>query len=280
MKKSNTTQTATTGSGRGGASHLTREVVLPPGSPPREPYDAKGSAISPPDVSIVIPVYNEAGLISSSVLDLVDRMKELDVSYEIIISENGSVDDTLEIAYRIERKYPQVRVLHSGDPNYGRALRRGILEARAPYVLCDEIDICDTDFYRRALAVLLNDQADMVIGSKLHADAQDKRPPFRRMASRVINFLLHVFLDFQGTDTHGLKAFNRERLLATVNQCVVDKDLFASELVIRSERSRFRVLEVPVEIAEKRAPSIKLVSRVPNVLKNLARLVWIIRVKT
>ena len=40
---------------------------------------------------------------------------------------------------------------------------------------------------------------------------------------------------------------------------------------------QFRVLEIPVEIAEKRAPSIKLTSRVPNVLKNLARLVWVIR---
>lgn len=258
----------------------TRDVVRASNAPARAPYDAKTPGAPPPDVTIVIPVYNEAGLISSSVVDLIDRMRDLDVSYELIITENGSVDDTLEIAYGLERKHPQLRVLHSGEPNYGKALRRGILEARGQYVLCDEIDICDTDFYRRALAVLLNDQADMVVGSKLHADAQDKRPPFRRFASRVINFMLQVFLDFHGTDTHGLKAFNRDRLLGTVNQCIVDKDLFASEFVIRAERSRFRVLEVPVEIAEKRAPSIKLVKRVPNVLKNLARLVWIIRVKT
>lgn len=258
----------------------TRDVVRASNAPERPIHDAKAPGTAPPEVTIVIPVYNEAGLISSSVLDLVERMRELDVTYELIITENGSVDDTLEIAYKLERKYPQLRVLHSGEPNYGKALRRGIMEARGQYVICDEIDICDTDFYRRALAVLLNDQADMVVGSKLHADAQDKRPPFRRFASRVINFMLQVFLDFHGTDTHGLKAFDRERLLATVNQCVVDKDLFASEFVIRAERSRFRVLEVPVEIAEKRAPSIKLVKRVPNVLKNLARLVWIIRVKT
>jgi glycosyltransferase involved in cell wall biosynthesis len=261
-------------------SRGTREVLRKPGTAPREPHDTSVPGTAPPEVSIIIPVYNEAGLITSSIVDLIDKMQDFDFTYEIIITENGSVDDTLEIAYGLERKYPQVRVLHSGDPNYGRALRRGIVESRARYVICDEIDICDTDFYRRALAVLLNDQADMVIGSKLHADAQDKRPPFRRFASRVINFMLRVFLDFHGTDTHGLKAFNRERLLATVNQCVVDKDLFASEFVIRAERSRFRVLEVPVEIAEKRAPSIKLVKRVPNVLKNLGRLVWIIRVKT
>ena len=169
--------------------------------------------------------------------------------------------------------------MHSPEPNYGRALRHGIEQARGRYVVCDEIDICDTDFHRRALDVLLSNQADMVVGSKLHADAKDKRPPFRRFASQVINFMLRVFLDFKGTDTHGLKAFHKERLMATVNQCVVDKDLFASEFVIRAERSKFRIVEVPLELSEKRDPSIKLMKRVPNVLKNLVRLVWVIRIR-
>jgi hypothetical protein len=90
--------------------------------------------------------------------------------------------------------------------------------------------------------------------------------------------MLRIFLDFHGTDTHGLQAFNRERLLAVVNRCLVDKDLFASEFVIRAERMDYRVVEIPVEVIEKRPPSINLVRRVPNVLKNMARLVWIIRV--
>ena len=55
-------------------------------------------------------------------------------------------------------------MLHSPEPNYGRALRRGMLEARGTYVLCDEIDICDVDFHKRALAILEADQADMVWG--------------------------------------------------------------------------------------------------------------------
>ncbi len=256
-----------------------RRVLRPEGAPPRQPYEARRFDQPPPDVSIIIPIYNEEGLLWSSIVDLVDRLQEFDVDYEILLAENGSVDDTLEIAYKLERRFPQVRVVKSNEPNYGRALRQGILSARGEFVICDEIDICDTGFYRRALEVLFSDQADMVIGSKLHRDARDRRPAFRRAASHVINFLLRVFLDFQGTDTHGLKAFHRERLLATVQQCVVEKDLFASEFVIRAERSRFRVLEIPVEIAEKRVPTIRLTRRVPNVLFNLARLVWILRIK-
>ena len=54
----------------------------------------------------------------------------------------------------------------------------------------------------------------MVVGSKAMKGASDQRPLFRRAATRVINGMLRVALDFRGTDTHGLKAFHRETLLA------------------------------------------------------------------
>ena len=232
-----------------------------------------------PDASLVIPVYNEEGLLRTAIVALVDRLNDVDFTVEIVISENGSTDQTKEIAFQLEQKYPNVRALISDEPNYGRALRRAITDARGAYVLCDEIDICDVDFHQRAMDILRTDDADMVVGSKRHRDAKDQRPLFRRAGTSVINFMLRVFLDFQGTDTHGLKAFNRERLLGVVSRCIVDKDLFASEFVIRAERASFRIVEVPVEIMEKRPPSINLSRRVPHVLKNLAKLIVAIRIR-
>ena len=101
----------------------------------------------------------------------------------------------------------------------------------------------------------------------------------RHTASIAITTMLRVLLGFKGTDTHGLKAFHRERMLPVVNRCIVDKDLFASEFVIRSERSEYRILELPVEIVEKRKPSINLWKRVPNVVLNLTKLFVAIRLK-
>jgi len=234
---------------------------------------------STPDASIIIPVYNEEALLHDAIVGLDERLQDIGFSYEILITENGSTDETREIAFRLERKYPVVRVLIGDEPNYGKALRRGILEAKGTYVLCDEIDICDVDFQTTAMNLLRADQADMVVGSKAHPDAHDRRPIFRRMGTMGINFLLRVFLDFHGTDTHGLKGFHRERLLNVVNRCIVDKDLFTNEFMIRTEQAKLRVVEVPVEIMEKRPPSINLTSRVPNVLKNLARLFIAIRIR-
>jgi hypothetical protein len=57
-----------------------------------------------------------------------------------------------------------------------------------------------------------------------------------------------------------------------VQHCLVDRDVFVSELVIRAEREGARVVEIPVDITENRAPSIALMRRVPRVLLNVTRL--------
>lgn len=239
----------------------------------------------PPDLSIVIPVYNEEGILRAAVVDLIDRLHGMRdhapilARYEILLSENGSTDDTVRIGEELADRYPQVRIDSLGRPNYGAALKAGIERARGNYVLCDEIDLCDVDFYARALPLLERGEADLVVGSKAMTGAHDKRPALRRLATQTINGMLRVLLDFRGTDTHGLKAFRRDRLMDTLSHCVVDKDLFASEFVIRAQREGKRVAEIPVHIVEKRPPSINLLRRVPNVLRNLLRLTYVIRVQ-
>jgi len=235
-----------------------------------------------PHVSIVIPIYNEEGILSASVADLTEKLADdarWDHSYELILTENGSTDSTVEVARRLMRRHPELRLLHHPEPDYGYALRRGIQEAKGEIVICDEIDLCDTDFYIEAMDKIEREGFDLVVGSKTLRNASDQRPMYRRLATRVLNFLFRVFLGFQGTDTHGLKAFKRDRMLEVVEACKVDQDLFASEFVIRAERMDFRMTEVPLTVVEKRKPSISLFSRVPNVLKNLARLVWHVRIR-
>jgi glycosyltransferase involved in cell wall biosynthesis len=232
-----------------------------------------------PRVSIVIPVYNEEAILHSAVVDLVDRLAHFDWPYEIVLAENGSKDATVEIGEQLASRFPAVQLLRAGEPNYGKALKKGILEARGEFVICDEIDLCDTDFHERALGLLERGQADFVVGSKVMDGASDERPAFRRAGTHVINGLLRWTLGFKGTDTHGLKAFRRAAVVDVARACLVDKDLFASELVIRAERGGVRMTEIPIRVLEKRPPSVGLVRRVPNVLRNLAKLFIAIRIK-
>ena len=124
-----------------------------------------------PHVTIVIPVHNEERILAASLTELRARLGELPWSYEILVAENGSHDRTVELAREIARDAPEVQVDSLGEPNYGKALRRGILAARGTFVICDEIDLCDVDFYRRALALLEAGVADMVVVSATPTEA-------------------------------------------------------------------------------------------------------------
>jgi glycosyltransferase involved in cell wall biosynthesis len=232
-----------------------------------------------PDLSVVIPVYNESSLVQVASEELCAALDARALDYELILAENGSRDATPAIVEGLSRRMPRVRALHVGEPNYGKALREGIRAARGTFVLCDEIDLCDVDFHTRALPLLRSGEADLVVGSKATRGARDDRPLVRRAGTKVINGVLRLTLGFQGTDTHGLKAFRREPLLAVVDACVVDRDMFASELVLRAGRMGRKVTEIPVIVHEKRRPTINLIRRVPNVLKNVGRLIYEIRIR-
>ncbi len=216
-------------------------------------------------------------MLRPAIEDLAGRLVTMELATEIVLSENGSRDATLRIAHELAHDLANVRVVSIDEPNYGAALRAGIMAARGTFVVCEEIDLCDTAFLARALELLRDGEVDFVIGSKLMPSARDRRPAFRHLASVVYSRLLRVSVGLRGSDTHGLKAFRREIVLPIVGACVVDKDVFASELVVRAERGAIRMRDIPVTLSEKRPPSIDLVRRVPDVLSRVGRLWWALR---
>jgi glycosyltransferase involved in cell wall biosynthesis len=242
-----------------------------------EPTFAAFPAGASPHLSVVIPVYNEEGILRGSVLELREKLRAFDCTYEILLCENGSRDRTVEIGKEIEAEHPEVRLLSVGEPNYGLALRTGILAARGSFVICDEIDLCDTEFYARALALLERTDTDLVVGSKCMVGSNDQRPLVRRLGTRVYNQLLRTACGYQGTDTHGLKAFKRAALVDIAQRCLLDRDVFASEFVIRAHREKKKVVEIPFSVREKRPPSINLLKRVPHVIKSVIKLAVSVR---
>jgi len=240
--------------------------------------DDKPAAAQAPELSIVIPVYNEEAILERALRGLVAEVRTMKRPFEIILATNGCVDMTLPIANELQQgDIPELVILECPEPNYGAALRLGIETARGAIILCDEIDLCDVDFYRRALRRLDHDECELVVGSKAMRGSRDRRPFTRRAATKVLNRMLWMTTGFEGTDTHGLKAFHRDACMPVIDRCIVDKDLFASEFVIRAGREGLRVQEIPIELEEQRSPPIHLLNRVPRVLTDLAKLTAAIR---
>ncbi len=223
-----------------------------------------------PEVSILIPIYNEEKILEESVREIIEGVEELGTSYELVLCENGSRDRTVEIAERLRSEIPALRLLRYPEPNYGAALAEGIRQARGRNIVCFEIDFYDVHFVECAQVLLK--KYDAVIGSKRARGARDKRPFIRRLITWGFNTFLRIAFKFTGTDTHGIKAFRAAPVKPLVDACQTDKDIFTTELVIRMERADLRMCELPLEIEEKRPAPINILRRVPATLKNLWRL--------
>ena len=231
-----------------------------------------------PHLSIVIPVYNEEGILRGSVLELEEKLRRFGWSYELLLCENGSRDRTVEIGRELEAEHPQVRMLSVGQPNYGLAMKQGILEARGTFVICDEIDLLDTEFYARAMALLERSDTELVVGSKAMVGSNDQRPLFRRAATRVYNGMLRAVCQYPGTDTHGLKAFRSARRCwrRRAGASWTATSSRASSSFARTEKGR-RSWRSPSPCARSGPPPSTCSKRVPHVVKSVAKLAISVR---
>jgi glycosyltransferase involved in cell wall biosynthesis len=231
---------------------------------------AAGSDGVVPAVSILIPVFNEEGILAKSVEDLVSGCDTLSIEYEILLCENGSVDTTPEIIRDLRASHGRVQSISYPEPNYGGALKAGIEAARGEVIICFEIDFYDIQFVE--ISTVLLKKYDAVVGSKRAPGSRDRRPWIRRFITWGFNSSLSVIFGFRGTDTHGIKSFRASVGKPIAAACETDRDIFTTELIIRMERAGLRMCEIPLEIEELRPAPIRILKRVPGTLKNLVRL--------
>ncbi len=225
-----------------------------------------------PPFSILVPVSNEEPILHHALSDMVEQFAEVASDYEVLVCENGSTDDTQALTRELERMLGPVRAEFLPVANYGLALKHGIRACRHDLVVIVNIDFWSVEFVCRAIGLLL-DGADLVIGSKVMEGARDERPYLRRAITRSFNALLRALFGFKGTDTHGMKALRRARLLPIAERCVTDRSLFDTELVLLAERAELKLVDIPVAVREIRQPSYWAVARrMPEAVWNLARL--------
>ena len=156
-------------------------------------------------------------------------------------------------------------------PDYGRALRRGLLSARGEVVVNFDVDYYDLEFLDRAVA-LVHDGAGIVVGTKRGVGAQDDRPLPRRVVTWTFATLLRLLFGLRASDTHGMKALDRALVVPLAERCQLGTDLFDTELVLRAERAGIVVAEVPVRVEERRPARSPIARRILRTLVGLRQL--------
>jgi len=255
------------GPDRSGAGEPAAALVSGGAAPPAGPQ-----ADAAPEYSIVIPIHNEAECLADEVTELVRGLEARGVDYELLLAENGSVDECPVIAEALAGENPRLRVLRVPVPDYGAAMKAGMLAGRGDLIVNFDIDFHDVRFMLAAGELMTASGAGVVVGSKLVEGAEDRRSPVRHLVSLGFTTILRLLFDPRMDDTHGMKVLRREVVERYAPRTVRTRDLFDTELIIRARRGGVKVKALPVMVEEKRKPRSSIVRRIPRTMWGLLQL--------
>lgn len=197
-------------------------------------------------LSVVVPMYNESGALSR--LGETWKASFDPGDSELLLVDDGSTDDTLEIARTLAGKLEGVRVVtHGHNRGKGAAVRTGVSAARGEAILFMDADLStDISCVPRFLELL--DQSDAVIGSRsLSGSTTSGSTPLRIAMGRIFSLVARVVGGVGVTDSQcGFKMFRGDVARTVFPMAVLDRFAFDVEILRIMRLLDLRVLEVPV----------------------------------
>ena len=206
---------------------------------------------NPIDLSVVIPAFNEALRIGPTLERLHAHLSARSLSYEIVVVDDGSRDETCDVVEAAAARIPNVVLLRQ-RPNRGKgaAVRRGMLAARGRIrVMWDADCSMPPDELPRLLGPIVAGQAKIAIGSRYAEGARtEKQPRYRVIWSRLCNKFIQRWLVPRVLDTQcGFKAFTSRAARNLFGSATIDGWAFDLEILALARRRGFAIDEVGVE---------------------------------
>jgi glycosyltransferase involved in cell wall biosynthesis len=211
-------------------------------------------------ISVILPAFNEEGRLYENVkqvehiLNRFIRYNNLD--YEIIIVNDGSIDNTQMEALKLKKQNNKIKVIfYPNNGGKGKALKKGFSCCKGDYVIFLDADM---DISPKHISLfykyLKKTGADVVVGSKRHPESNINYPVSRKFLSKIyqlINFLLFR-LDITDTQT-GIKIFKYEVLYQIFPKILCKKYAFDLELIVNANHQNCKIIEHPITLEWKRA---------------------------
>ncbi len=220
------------------------------------------------DLSIVIPAYNESLRLGPTLRRVVDYLCQRGVSYEVLVVDDGSADDTSEVARQFEPE--GVRVLRQEvNRGKGAVIKVGVLASRGRRVLLVDADLSTPIEDLEKLEPRLG-EAQLVLGSRAVADSDIllHQPFYREMMGRIFNLIVQLSGVRGLRDTQcGFKLLEGDVARQLFTELQTERFAYDVELVWLARRRGYKVVEVGVRWAD--SPASKV-----NPLTDSARMFW------
>lgn len=233
-------------------------------------------------LTIVIPVYNEEKNIKRTVENIEIYMSGKDIQHDVVIVDDGSVDNTVSVVNGIASKYPSVSFLKLGkNCGKGKAVRTGMLNSKGDYVLFMDADGSTSieEFEKFIPAVKRSD--DVIIGTRKVQEAEiiEHQPFLREFLGKGFTALSNFITQAHVSDfTCGFKCFSKKAVKDVFSRAIIDDWSFDAEILHIARKFRYKITEVPVRWKNNRASKVKILRDILNSSKGLFR-VWFHSVK-
>ena len=208
-------------------------------------------------VEFCIPIYNESKILLGQTRTLLDYLnrQNFNFNWHLVLIINGSTDDSVDIARKLNQSYPKkikYYVLPLGGK--GRAIKEYFLISPADILVYMDADLAvDIHDLPHLIEPIINQEADLVIGSRALPSAHNNRPFIRRLISATYRHVSQIILHHHYSDVQcGFKAVRASAFKAVAPNIINNYWFLDTELVIFMLREHYKIKEIPVDSTENR----------------------------
>ncbi|MDO8667994.1 MAG: glycosyltransferase [bacterium] len=208
-------------------------------------------------VEFCLPIYNEEKIIESNVERLIKHLRQYDSGWfwKIVLITNGCTDNSWTVANKLTRLYPGlISAVNFPLAGRGRALRQYYITSQADVLAYMDIDLAvSLDNIPPLINPIINNQADLTIGSRLLHESKIERSFLRELSSQSYNFLSRLILRHHLSDLQcGFKAIRTDVFKKISSYIQDDRWFFDTEMIAYCLHLGYCVKELPVDWSENR----------------------------
>lgn len=205
-----------------------------------------------PLVTIVLPAYNEEAIVKESLQKISNYLKGLNHSYdfEILLIDDGSKDETFNIATKCKESIPNLRILrHHVNMNLGTSIKTGFANARGKYIVTYDMDMSySLDHIGVLLDTIVTTLSDIVVASPYMKGGKVTNVPFmRKYMSQFVNFYMSISAQRKLHTFTGMVRAYKTDFVKSLNLKAVDYEI-NPEIIYKALVLRARMVEIPAHL--------------------------------